>query len=54
MYKDGLSDFINVTDSQVTYLANRMDLASATGSVYSAQIALYKALGGGIIQQTNE
>lgn len=50
LYKDGLSDFINVTDSQVTYLQNRMSLASAIGSVYSAQIALYKALGGGIIQ----
>ena len=50
LYKDGLSDFINVTDSQVTYLENRMSLASAVGSVYSAQIALYKALGGGIIQ----
>lgn len=49
-YKDGLTDFINVTDSQVSYLENRMSLASAIGSVYSAQIALYKALGGGIIQ----
>ncbi|MDE7375253.1 MAG: efflux transporter outer membrane subunit [Muribaculaceae bacterium] len=50
LYKDGLSDFLNVTNAQAAYLENQLSLASATGSVYSAQITLYKALGGGIIQ----
>lgn len=49
LYKDGLVDFSDVSDAQITYLENRMSLASALGSVYSAQITLYKALGGGII-----
>lgn len=47
LYRDGLSDFINVNNSQLTYLENQNSLASARGNVYAAQVALYEALGGG-------
>ncbi|MDE6317117.1 MAG: TolC family protein, partial [Muribaculaceae bacterium] len=47
LYRDGLSDFINVNNSQLTYLENQNSLASANGKVYAAQVALYEALGGG-------
>lgn len=49
-YKEGLSDFINVVNSQLTFLENQSALAEANGNVYAAQVALYKAFGGGIIQ----
>lgn len=48
LYKDGLADFINVVNSQVTYLENQTALAEAEGNVYAAQIAVYEALGGGM------
>lgn len=48
LYKQGLSDFINVINSQLTFLENQSALAEANGNVYAAQVALYKALGGGI------
>lgn len=48
LYKEGLSDFINVINSQLTYLENQNSLVEANGSVYAAQVALYQALGGGL------
>ncbi len=48
LYRDGLSDFINVINSQLTFLENQNSLAAANGNVYSAQVAIYKALGGGL------
>lgn len=48
LYKDDLSDFINVVNSQLTYLENQNALVEANGNVYAAQVALYQALGGGI------
>ncbi len=48
LYKDGLADFINVVNSQVTYLENQTALAEAEGNVYAAQVAIYEALGGGM------
>ncbi len=50
LYKQGLSDFINVVNSQLTFLENQSSLAQANGNVYAAQIAIYKALGGGVNQ----
>lgn len=47
LYRDGLTDFINVNNSQLTFLENQNSLAEANGKVYAAQIALYEALGGG-------
>lgn len=48
LYRDGLTDFINVVNSQVTYLENQTALTEAEGNVYAAQVALYEALGGGL------
>ena len=46
-YEAGLVDFQNVLDSQRTLLSLQDQLASARGAHSSAQIQLYKALGGG-------
>lgn len=48
LYKQGLSDFINVVNSQVTFLENQSQLTEATGNVYAAQIDIYRTLGGGL------
>lgn len=47
LYKQGLSDFINVINAQLTYLENQNSLVVANGNVYAAQVSLYQALGGG-------
>lgn len=46
-YATGLTDFLTVLDSQRTLLGLEDELASSTGDLASAQIQLYKALGGG-------
>ena len=46
-YRNGLSDYLEVLTSQRTLLAAEQDLASATTTVSTDLIQLYKALGGG-------
>ncbi len=46
-YKNGLSDFLEVLTAQRTLLQAEQDLASATTTVSTDLIMLYKALGGG-------
>ncbi|WP_091532444.1 efflux transporter outer membrane subunit [Fontimonas thermophila] len=46
-YASGLVDFLTVLDSQRTFLDLQDQLAVTTGELASAQIQLYKALGGG-------
>lgn len=46
-YSTGLADFLAVLDAQRTLLSLEEQLATSTGSLASAQIQLYKALGGG-------
>ncbi|MDY0212300.1 MAG: efflux transporter outer membrane subunit [Desulfuromonadaceae bacterium] len=46
-YTSGLIDFLAVLDSQRTLLNLEDQLASSTGDLATAQIQLYKALGGG-------
>jgi NodT family efflux transporter outer membrane factor (OMF) lipoprotein len=46
-YASGLADFLNVLNSQRTLLSLEDQLANSTGELASAQIQLYKALGGG-------
>ncbi|MDP9097355.1 MAG: efflux transporter outer membrane subunit, partial [Pseudomonadota bacterium] len=46
-YRNGLSDFLEVLTAQRTALQADQDLASATTTVSTDLVALYKALGGG-------
>jgi outer membrane protein TolC len=46
-YSSGLTDFLSVLDSQRTLLKLEDELASSAGALATAQIQLYKALGGG-------
>ena len=46
-YRSGLSDFLEVLTAQRTVLQAEQDLASATTTVSTDLITLYKALGGG-------
>jgi NodT family efflux transporter outer membrane factor (OMF) lipoprotein len=46
-YASGLSDFLSVLDGQRTLLSLEEQLAGSIGALASAQIQLYKALGGG-------
>jgi outer membrane protein, multidrug efflux system len=46
-YSSGLTDFLSVLDSQRTMLNLEDELASSAGALATAQIQLYKALGGG-------
>ncbi|MDA8164332.1 MAG: efflux transporter outer membrane subunit [Desulfobacteraceae bacterium] len=46
-YASGLTDFLSVLDSQRTLLNLEDQLASSSGEVATAQVQLYKALGGG-------
>jgi len=46
-YKNGLSDYLEVLTAQRTLLGAEQDLATATATVTTDLIALYKALGGG-------
>jgi NodT family efflux transporter outer membrane factor (OMF) lipoprotein len=47
LYKEGLSDFTNVMDAQVTLLENENSLIASKTDTLTALITLYKALGGG-------
>lgn len=46
-YKSGLSDFYNLVEAQLNYLAYQNSLVEARGAALQALIDLYKALGGG-------
>lgn len=46
-YRQGLDDFINVADAQLTLLQYANELVEARGDALTAIINLYKALGGG-------
>ncbi len=46
-YKNGLSDYLEVLTAQRTLLGAEQDLATATTTVTTDLVALYKALGGG-------
>lgn len=46
-YQAGLADFLSVLDSERTLLSLEDQLAQAAGALASAQVRLYKALGGG-------
>jgi NodT family efflux transporter outer membrane factor (OMF) lipoprotein len=46
-YASGLADFLSVLVSQRTLLTLEIELAGSTGALATAQIQLYKALGGG-------
>lgn len=47
LYKQGLTDFINVTNSQISYLTYSNELVEAKGQALAALVNLYQALGGG-------
>ena len=47
-YTQGLSDFYNVVQAQLTYLSNQNSLVAARGRALITLTDLYKALGGGI------
>lgn len=49
-YTQGLSDFYNVVQSQLTYLSNQNSLVAARGRALISLTDLYKTLGGGINQ----
>ncbi len=46
-FRNGLSDFLEVLTAQRTLLQAEQDLATATTTITTDLIALYKALGGG-------
>lgn len=46
-YKQGLISFINVNDSQISFLNYSSQLVQAQGSALTALVNLYEALGGG-------
>lgn len=47
LYKQGLSDYLNVAQSQITYLQYADQLVSAKGEADTDLVNLYKAIGGG-------
>lgn len=47
LYKQGLTDFINVTNSQINLLQYSNELAAAQGQALADLVSLYQALGGG-------
>lgn len=47
LYKQGLTDFINVTNSQISYLTYSNELVEAKGQALTSLVNLYQALGGG-------
>lgn len=51
LYKNGLKDFTAVIDAQRSALTLAESLVSSRGSISQELIALYKALGGGILVQ---
>ena len=46
-YKEGVSDFLTVLDTERSLLASQQLLATSTTAVSTDLVALYKALGGG-------
>lgn len=54
LYKNGLADFQNVLDAQRYLLNYQNSLATSKGNSMQALIQLYKALGGGWKQKTEE
>ena len=46
-YRQGVTDFLTVLDSQRTLLANELLLSASTTTVSANLVAVYKALGGG-------
>lgn len=53
-YESGLVDFLEILDAQRTLYANQNQLADAEVKLSVAQIALYKAMGGGWERPANE
>jgi outer membrane protein TolC len=47
LYTRGLSDFLNVLESQRSLFASQIDLVQSEATVSADAVALYKALGGG-------
>ncbi len=47
LYKQGLTPFINVTNSQISYLTYSNELLEAKGQTLASLVNLYEALGGG-------
>jgi outer membrane protein, multidrug efflux system len=47
LYRNGLSTFLNVLDSQRALFTSQSDLAQSEAAVSTDVVALYKALGGG-------
>lgn len=47
LYKQGLSDYLNVAQAQITYLQYADQLMNAKGDADTDLVSLYKALGGG-------
>lgn len=47
LYKQGLTDFSNVADAQMSYLQNENQLVESKADVLTSLVSLYKALGGG-------
>ncbi len=50
LYKQGLTDFLSVAQAQINLLQYTDELANAQGTASSQLIRIYKALGGGWIQ----
>lgn len=47
LYKQGLTQFSNVSDAMMSLLSNQNSLISSEGNLLSSYISLYQALGGG-------
>lgn len=47
LYKQGLTNFINVTNAQISYLTYSNELIEARGQALASLVNLYEALGGG-------
>lgn len=47
LYTQGLSDFTNVANAQVSYLEYANSLIAARGKALTALVNIYRALGGG-------
>lgn len=47
LYKQGLTDFINVSNTQIAYLQYSNELVAAKGQALASLVNLYEALGGG-------
>ena len=47
LYKQGLTDFRNVADAQMSYLQNENSFVESKAATLAALVSIYKALGGG-------